>query len=52
MTGFRKSRPAKTARVLTGLGADVILRIYSGGAHVVNEEEVAEARALLQKLTL
>jgi phospholipase/carboxylesterase len=42
----------ESARVLAGLGADVTLRIYSGRAHVVNEEEVVEARALLQKLTL
>lgn len=40
----------ETARVLAGLGADVTLRVYHGRAHVVNEEEVAEAQALLQRV--
>jgi phospholipase/carboxylesterase len=36
-----------TAVVLTGLGADVRLRIYHGRPHIVSELELAEARALL-----
>ncbi len=32
------------------MGAEVTLRVYTGRAHVVNDEEVAEAQALLQKI--
>ena len=39
-----------TARVLEGLGADVRLRIYHGRPHMVCEDEMSEARALLQTL--
>jgi predicted esterase len=37
----------QTAVVLTGLGADVLLRIYHGRPHIVSEPELAEARSLL-----
>lgn len=37
----------ETARVLTSLGAEVTLRIYQGRPHIVNDEEVLEAQALL-----
>lgn len=40
-----------TARVLEGLGADVCLRIYHGRPHMVCEDEMREARALLQFLS-
>jgi predicted esterase len=40
----------RTAEVLTGLGADVRLRIYPGRPHVVSEPELAEARELLTSL--
>ena len=38
------------ARVLEGLGADVCLRIYHGRPHMVCEDEMREARALLSFL--
>lgn len=37
-----------TARVLGELGASVTMRIYSGRPHIVNEEEIEEARSLLE----
>ena len=40
----------ETARVLVELGADVTLRIYHGRPHIVNDEEVAEALAILEGL--
>jgi phospholipase/carboxylesterase len=39
-----------TARVLRNLGADVRLRIYRGRPHIVCEDELREARELLQAL--
>ena len=39
-----------TARVLEALGADVRLRVYHGRQHIVCEEEMREARALLRSL--
>jgi phospholipase/carboxylesterase len=39
-----------TAEVLTGLGADVRLRIYRGRPHIVSEPELTEARGLLTSL--
>jgi phospholipase/carboxylesterase len=40
----------ETARVLVALGADVTLRVYRGRPHIVNDEEVAEVRAILEGL--
>jgi phospholipase/carboxylesterase len=40
----------ESARVLVELGADVTLRVYHGRPHIVNDEEVAEARAILEGL--
>ena len=40
----------ESARVLIELGADVTLRIYHGRPHIVNDDEVAEARAILEGL--
>ena len=40
-----------TARVLQSLGADVCLRVYHGRPHIVCEDEMREARALLRSLT-
>ncbi|MBI3160607.1 MAG: dienelactone hydrolase family protein [Chloroflexi bacterium] len=40
-------RVEETARVLTGMGAQVDKRIYPGMGHQVNEDELAAARALL-----
>lgn len=40
----------ETARALKSLGADVRLRIYKGRPHIVNDDEVNEARLLLEDL--
>ena len=42
-------RVRETAQVLTDLGADVVIRMYSGRPHVVSDEEVIEARAFLME---
>jgi predicted esterase len=44
------ARVRETATVLTDLGADVRLRMYTGRAHIVSDEEVAEAREFLGHL--
>lgn len=41
-------RVRDTAQILTGLGAEVTLRIYSGRPHVISEPEVEEARNFLK----
>jgi predicted esterase len=38
----------ETARILSELGADVTLRIYAGRPHLVNDDELREARELLE----
>jgi predicted esterase len=40
-----------TAEIFEQLGAEVTLRIYQGRPHVVGDEEIAEARALLLTLS-
>ena len=40
----------ETAQVLTESGADVTLRIYHGRSHVVGDQELAEAREILERL--
>jgi phospholipase/carboxylesterase len=40
----------ETAGVLSRLGADVTLRLYHGRPHIVGDEELAEARAILEHL--
>jgi phospholipase/carboxylesterase len=40
----------ESARVLVELGADVTLRIYHGRPHIVSDDEVEEARGILQGL--
>jgi phospholipase/carboxylesterase len=42
-------RVRETAQVLTDLGADVVIRMYSRRPHVVSDEEVVEARAFLME---
>lgn len=42
------ARVNETARVLTGLGGVVDERIYPGMGHLVNDDEIAAARAMLQ----
>jgi predicted esterase len=41
------SRVQETASVLTGLGAQVVLKRYPGMAHTVSREEIAEAKRLV-----
>jgi phospholipase/carboxylesterase len=38
----------ETARLLSELGAEVTLRIYAGRPHLVNQDELGEARGLLE----
>lgn len=45
-----ESRTRLTETVLSALGADVRMRLYPGRPHVVSDEEIAEARALLDRL--
>lgn len=40
----------ETAEVLRRLGAHLTLRVYHGRAHIVSDEELAEARAILEHL--
>jgi phospholipase/carboxylesterase len=40
----------ESARVLKGLGGDVIERIYPGMGHAINDDEIAQVRAALAKL--
>jgi phospholipase/carboxylesterase len=41
----------ETAAVLTRLGADVDRRLYQGMGHIVNDDEIGAASALLAGLT-
>jgi phospholipase/carboxylesterase len=43
-----EERVRETAQILTGLGADVTLRIYHNRPHEICEQEIEEARAFLQ----
>jgi len=43
-----EERVRETAQLLTGLGAEVTLRIYAGRPHEICEKEVEEARIFLQ----
>jgi predicted esterase len=42
-----EARARETADVFSRLGADVTLRIYPGMGHVVNDDEIAWARAVI-----
>jgi predicted esterase len=42
-------RVQESASVLSGLGAEVLLRRYPGMPHAVNQEELKEARALIAR---
>ena len=46
-----ESRARETADVFRRLGADVTLRIYPGMGHVVNDDEIAFARGLLDAVS-
>jgi phospholipase/carboxylesterase len=41
------ARVNESARVLGGLGGDVIKRIYPGMGHTINDDEIAQVRAAL-----
>jgi predicted esterase len=43
------SRVEETAGVLQRMGADVTLRLYPGRDHIVSDDEIEEARAILQR---
>jgi predicted esterase len=45
-----EDRVRETADILTSLGADVRMRLYPGRGHVVSDEELVEARTLLQEI--
>jgi predicted esterase len=45
-----ESRVRETASVFTDMGANVTLRIYPGMGHVVNDDEIAFARELLNAI--
>jgi predicted esterase len=46
-----EARARETADVFSRLGADVTLRIYPGMGHVVNDDEIAFARGLLDDVS-
>lgn len=45
-----EARVRKTADVFGGMGAEVDLRIYPGMGHTINDDEMAAARAQLERL--
>lgn len=45
-----ESSTREAADVLRRLGAEVTLRVYHGRSHIVSDEELAEARAILEGL--
>lgn len=44
-------RVQETTRLLTAMGAEVTERIYPGFGHAVNDDEIAESRRLLHRMT-
>jgi phospholipase/carboxylesterase len=45
-----ESRSRLTETVFTALGADVRMRLYKGKPHIVSDDEIEEARVLLEAL--
>lgn len=45
-----KTRVDETATVLTRMGADVTARIYPGMGHTINEDEIAHAGAIFDRV--
>jgi len=43
------ARVQETGHVMAGMGADVELKIYPGLEHIVNDDEVAQARKLIRR---
>jgi predicted esterase len=46
-----EARVRESAAVCERMGANVTTRIYPGMGHLVNDDEIASARALLDSLT-
>jgi predicted esterase len=46
-----EARVRESAQVCTRMGADVTTRIYPGMGHLVNDDEIAHARAILATLS-
>ena len=46
-----EARVRESAEVCARMGADVTTRIYPGMGHVVNDDEIAHAQAMLERLT-
>ncbi len=44
-----KARVDESAEVLRGIGADVTLRLYPGMGHLVSDDEIGHARAVIQR---
>jgi predicted esterase len=44
-------RVKESAEVMSGLGADVDLRIYPGMGHTVNQDEITAVQAILAPLS-
>lgn len=44
-------RTEETAHVLTRMGAEVSLKVYPGMEHLVNDDEIALGRLILQRVT-
>lgn len=42
-----KARVVHTAEVLTGLGADVTMRLYPGMGHTINDDELEAVRQMI-----
>lgn len=45
-----EARTHLTATILSALGADVRLRLYPGRPHIVSDDEIGQARAMLETL--
>ena len=46
-----KERVEETARVLSGLGGDVTLRLYPGLGHTINQDEIDHGQAVVDAMT-
>lgn len=44
-------RVKETSRILSSLGGDVVERIYPGMGHTINDDEIAQVRAALAKIS-
>ena len=46
------TRVQETAEVFARMGADVVTRLYPGMGHVVNDDEISEARRILDRIVV